>query len=218
MGVTERRVREKEQKRINMLDAAEFVLLEKGLDHLSMEDVAEKAEVSKGSLYQYFQNKNDLVLGICYRATHLLNESFKEVLESKRKGLMLVRELGERYLNYVKDHPQYYSSMKFLDNLGSSEVDGESDYLELCTKNRQEGFRLVVEAIQRGIDDGSIKNDFPAEQLALLFWSTSHGVVTISYMHQNYEHFKLLDHIGMQENELFNAYMHILGCGIAADS
>ena len=218
MGVTERRIREKERKRSIMLDAAEFILLEKGLDHLSMEDVAEKAEVSKGSLYQYFQNKNDLVLGICYRATHLLNESFKEVLESKRKGLILVRELGERYLNYVKDHSQYCSSMKFLDNLSSSEVDGESDYLELCKKNRQEGFRLVVEAIQRASHDGSIKNDFPAEQLALLFWSTSHGVVTISYMHQNYEHFKLLEHIGMQENELFNAYMHILGCGIAADS
>lgn len=216
MGVTERRIREKERKRSTMLDAAESILIEKGLDRLSMEDVAEKAEVSKGSLYQYFQNKNDLVLGICFRATHLLNESFKEVLESNRSGLMLVRELGERYLNYVKDHPQYYSSMKFLDNLHSSGVGGESDYLELCTQNRQEGFRLMVEAIQRGIEDGSIKNDFPAEQLALLFWSTSHGVVTISYMHQNYEHFKLLERIGMQENELFNAYMHILGCGIAA--
>ena len=45
-----------------MLDAAESILLENGLDHLSMEDVADKAEVSKGSLYQYFQNKNDLVL------------------------------------------------------------------------------------------------------------------------------------------------------------
>lgn len=218
MGVTERRIREKERKRSTMLDAAESILLEKGLDHLSMEDVAGRAEVSKGSLYQYFQNKNDLVLGICYRATHLLNESFEEVLESNRSGLMLVRELGERYLNYVKNHPQYYSSMKFLDNLHSSGVGGESDYLELCTQNRQEGFRLMVEAIQRGIDDGSIKNDFPAEQLALLFWSTSHGVVTISYMHQNYEHFKLLERIGMQENELFNAYMHILGCGIAANT
>ncbi len=218
MGITERRIREKERKRSTMLDAAESILIEKGLDHLSMEYVAEKAEVSKGSLYQYFQNKNDLVLGICYRATQLLNNSFKEVLESNRNGLMLVRELCERYLNYVKDHPQYYSSMKFLDNLHSSGVGGESDYLELCTKNRQEGFRLMVEAIQRGIDDGSIKNDFPAEQLALLFWSTSHGVVTISYMHQNYEHFKLLERIGMQENELFNAYMHILGCGIAADT
>ena len=218
MGVTERRIREKERKRSTMLDAAESILLEKGLDHLSMEDVAGRAEVSKGSLYQYFQNKNDLVLGICYRATHLLNESFEEVLESNRSGLMLVRELGERYLNYVKDHPQYYSSMKFLDNLHSSGVGGESDYLELCTQNRQEGFRLMVEAIQRGIDDGSIKNDFPAEQLALLFWSTSHGVVTISYMHQNYEHFRLLERIGMQENELFNAYMHILGCGIAANT
>ncbi len=154
MGVTERRIREKERKRSTMLDAAESILLEKGLDHLSMEDVAGRAEVSKGSLYQYFQNKNDLVLGICYRATHLLNESFKEVLESNRSGLMLVRELGERYLNYVKDHPQYYSSMKFLDNLHSSGVGGESDYLELCTQNRQEGFRLMVEAIQRGIDDG----------------------------------------------------------------
>ena len=62
--------------------------------------------------------------------------------------------------------------MKFLDNLHSTGVGGESDYLELYQKSTRR-FRLMVEAIQRGIDDGSIKNDFPAEQLALLFWSTS---------------------------------------------
>jgi TetR/AcrR family transcriptional regulator len=215
MGVVERREREKERKRNTMLDAAESILMDRGLEHLSMDDVAEKAEVSKGSLYLYFQNKNDLVLGICYRATHLLNESFRKVLDSNRSGLSLVRELGETYLHYVKNHPQYYSSMKFLDNLHSTREGTESEYLQLCTQNRQEGFRLMVEAIQRGMDDGSIKQELPAEQLALLFWSTSHGVVTISYMHQNYEHFKLLDRIGMKEEDMFDAYMHILSHGFA---
>ena len=58
MGVIERREREKERKRNTMLDAAESILMDRGLEHLSMDDVAEKAEVSKGSLYLYFQNKN----------------------------------------------------------------------------------------------------------------------------------------------------------------
>ena len=64
MGVTERKEREKEFKRSIMLEAAEELILEKGLDQLNMDEVAERAEVSKGSLYQYFNNKNDLVLGI----------------------------------------------------------------------------------------------------------------------------------------------------------
>ena len=58
MSVVERREREKERKRNTMLDAAESILMDRGLEHLSMDDVAEKAEVSKGSLYLYFQNKN----------------------------------------------------------------------------------------------------------------------------------------------------------------
>ena len=120
MGVIERREREKERKRNTILDAAESILMDRGLEYLSMDDVAEKAEVSKGSLYLYFQNKNDLVLGICYRATHLLNESFRSVLNSNGSGLSLVRELGKTYLHYVKNHPQYYSSRKGVENLQST--------------------------------------------------------------------------------------------------
>ena len=47
MGIIERKEREKEQKRSLMLQAAEVLILDKGLESLNMDEVAEKAEVSK---------------------------------------------------------------------------------------------------------------------------------------------------------------------------
>ena len=60
MGIAERKEREKEQRRKAILDAAEKVFFEKGLKYSTMDDVAEEAELSKGTLYLYFKNKEEL--------------------------------------------------------------------------------------------------------------------------------------------------------------
>jgi TetR/AcrR family transcriptional regulator len=50
MGITERKEREKEQRRNAIIDAAEKIFFTKGMDNSTMDDVAEEAELSKGTL------------------------------------------------------------------------------------------------------------------------------------------------------------------------
>jgi len=50
----------------------------------------------------------------------------------------------------------------------------------------------------------------------LLLWSTSHGVVNMAYMHENAQHFKLLDHLGIDLETMFAGYMKLIGNGIKA--
>ena len=86
MGIKERREREKEQRRNDILDAAEQMFFEKGYNATKMDDVAEKAELSKGTLYLYFKNKEELYFGLTHRALLNLRERFRVVLDGDGNG------------------------------------------------------------------------------------------------------------------------------------
>lgn len=217
MGISERKEREKELKRSLILESAEELILEKGLDHLNMDEVAERAEVSKGSLYLYFNSKTDLVLGICHKASSMLNAESSKVLTMDIPGLEMVYHLGINYLEFANQHAEFFSAMRFLENYKDTESAKNSSYLKMCSDNRQEGFRVMVRAIQIGMQDGSINSSYDPEELALLLWSTSHGVVGIAHMHNNAGHFKLLDNIGLSLDTMFKGYMKLIGCGIATE-
>ncbi|MDL1893205.1 helix-turn-helix transcriptional regulator, partial [Sphingobacteriales bacterium CHB3] len=51
MGIIERKEREKEQRREEIVTAAEKIFFEKGLAIATMDEIAEAAELSKGTLY-----------------------------------------------------------------------------------------------------------------------------------------------------------------------
>ena len=60
MGIAERKEREKQQRKEEIIQAAESVFYSLGLDQATMDDIAAKAELSKGTLYLYFRSKEDL--------------------------------------------------------------------------------------------------------------------------------------------------------------
>ena len=60
MGTRERREREKENRRNQILNAAKEIFMSKGLRAATMEEIARKAELSPGTIYTYFRNKEEL--------------------------------------------------------------------------------------------------------------------------------------------------------------
>lgn len=217
MGITERKERERELKKSMMLEAAETLILEKGLDSLNMNEVADRAEVSKGSLYQYFDSKTELVLGICDKATALLTEEIKKVLTIDKKGIELVHMIGATFMTFVTQHPEYFRAMRFHDNLRETNSLDDSSYLGSCSNNMHESFTCMVRAIQIGMQDGSINTTYDPKELAVILWAASHGMVSMAYQHQNTQHFNLLNELGINTKSLFDSFMKIVGCGIAAD-
>jgi AcrR family transcriptional regulator len=217
MGISERKEREKELKKSIMLEAAEALILEKGLDNLNMNEVADRAEVSKGSLYQYFDSKTDLVLGICNKATTLLSKEIKKVLTQDRPGIELVHMIGATFMTFVSEHPEYFRAMRFHDNLKETSNLEDSNFLSSCSNNMHESFTCMVRAIQIGMQDGSINPSYDPKELALILWATSHGMVNMAYQHQNTQHFSLLNELGIDLRSLFENFMKMIGCGIATD-
>lgn len=217
MGTSERKEREREQKRALILNAAEGLIVEKGLDSLNMDEVAERAEVSKGSLYHYFNNKTDVVLGICNKATKMLSVEISDVLTKDLPGIEMVYSIGATFLKFATSRPEFFRAMRFFDNLNETHQLGDSDFIPQCQSNMDTSFTSMVRAIQIGMQDGSIDDSYDAKELAVLLWSTSHGLVNLAYLHQNTPHFKLIEKNKVEIKALFEGYMKLIGRGMAAD-
>lgn len=180
MGVAERKEREKEQRRNAIIDAAEKVFFSKGLETATMDEVAELAEFSKGTLYLYFKNKNDLFHAIIARALEILYGLFKAAAEKEKTGFDKIRAIGRAYYEFYKKEPDYFSAMLHQE-IHDVDPEGLEDTPNFarCHELGNEIFSLLQETVKFGIRDGTVRKDLDPLKLSLVLWGHSAGVLHI---------------------------------------
>jgi TetR/AcrR family transcriptional regulator len=90
-----RRERQKMLQRQEMLAAALELFSEKGYRNVSMQEIAEKAEFSIGTLYKFFNNKEDLYKGLLLEQFHRFHQALTRAIEEPDDEIQKLR-------NYVK--------------------------------------------------------------------------------------------------------------------
>jgi len=116
MTISERREREKERRRNEIINAAETLFFVKGFEAVTLDEIAEKAELSKGTLYLYFKNKMDIYFAIACRGLELMLGLFAEAVKGQSNGLQRVRAIGEAYHRFFSAHNDYFQTVVFWDN------------------------------------------------------------------------------------------------------
>jgi TetR/AcrR family transcriptional regulator len=178
MGVAERKEREKEQRRSAIVDAAEEVFFSRGVENATMDEVAEKAELSKGTLYLYFKNKNDLFHAIVARALEILFNMFQRAVKNEEKGIDKIRAIGTAYIEFYKKNPDYYNSMlhQEVHEFDQSDME-ENPNMALCQELGEKIFGLMGEVVKTGIMDGTIRKDLDPAKLPIVLWGHAAGVL-----------------------------------------
>jgi len=108
VSVKERRKREKRQREETILQAAEEIIRQDGFVNLSMDKIAEKAELSKGTLYLYFENKQQLLIGIIKGHMDELIERLERVFKKRGELRQLLRELVVILLDFYKNSEELF--------------------------------------------------------------------------------------------------------------
>lgn len=98
MGINERREREKAERRKTILNAARDLILERGVERVSMEDIARKAEFSKATVYLYFPGKDVLLNEISEEAARVYLEHFRPISESGLTGIAALKCFWRGYV------------------------------------------------------------------------------------------------------------------------
>ncbi len=176
MGIKERKEREKERRRQQIIVAAKRVFSEKGYTRATVEDIAQEAELSPGTLYLYFKNKEELFASLSLRILQYLMIRLKEVasdnandcaatLENLKKAMFDVYAFdADALINLF-----HLQSSETLKNLSPPLLD---ELNALTRKANKEIAAIFEQGISRGI---FIKNQ--PVVLADIFWSMFSGVV-----------------------------------------
>jgi len=176
MGTLERKARERISRENMILDAAEEVFFSRGFDQSTMDDVAKTAELSKGSLYNYFKNKNELCIGIVGRSLRLLIKYMEKCLTKQATGLEKISSMAKAFMLFKQENPEYYCALQsYKQHSGGCGVDSKflnSSMDENCHVNG-----LIIDLIKDGINDASIKENVNPEKAANALWGEFNGML-----------------------------------------
>jgi len=104
VGTTGRREREKAKRREDILQAARDVFFKDGSRRATIDDVAARAEVSKGTVYLYFESKEAILAHLVLEGLDILS-GLLETAYAAKKDLTAderVRRLARAYLKFAK--------------------------------------------------------------------------------------------------------------------
>ena len=176
MGIQERKEREKERRRQQIIVAAKRVFTEKGFNKATMEDIAKEAELSPGTLYLYFKNKEELYASLSLRilqylhirVTHVNKEtslSTDEKLKALRDAMYDVYDFDPLSIINMF-HLQSSDTLKNLSDTLIGEIKDLS----------QKSIGAIAKIFEEGVENGQFVDYHPVE-LADIFWSMFSGVI-----------------------------------------
>jgi AcrR family transcriptional regulator len=208
MTTKARRKREKEERQQSILQAAREVFFENGFHQATVETVAERAEVSKGTVYLYFESKETIL-------AHLLLEVLRELAGELEKACMAeeplsaderLRRLGWAYFRFFQEEPRYFHFLTAMDRGRFREVVAPVVY-QKALECSMEGLDWVVRAVEQGIAEGTFV-PCDARQAAATLWATLNGVLELM------AHPLRREMIGLESEALYEAALEIVIQGL----
>lgn len=179
MTAAARRQREKEARREAILEAAEARLRDVGPHTLTMDEVAQLAELSKGALYLYFPSKDALLAAVAERrmASHL--PRVRAAVLRARTGIDRVIAIVRAHQSRFREEPEVFRMM--IEWLLQPDLDDRSEDFAAYRARVDEAFGMLIEALQEGRRDGSIRADVDPLHQAMNLWSSSLGVFLMQH-------------------------------------
>lgn len=171
MTIAERRARQQEALRQQILDAARAIFVTDGYEALTMRRVAEAIDYSPTAIYLHFQDKAALVHAICEETfTGLIRRLEKLHARHQDDPAAYLRAGLRAYVEFGLAHPSHYTATFILTPKNTG-----YDYDTSAGKRAFEFLRGTVEAgVHAGVFDAA---DVDATAQAL--WAGVHGVVSL---------------------------------------
>ncbi|MGH8794326.1 MAG: TetR/AcrR family transcriptional regulator [Stackebrandtia sp.] len=161
-----------------LLRAAEEAFAERAVDDVTVEEIAERAGVAVGSLYNHFGSKAGLHAAVVERAVDVDRNYMDRAYTADRTPRERINAAAEEYLRFYLDHPEYFRMLAFPGDPGRYPAGRElSD--RMAEAIAAQNSRLVDE-LRRGVEAGLLRPVDP-EAVATVLWAAWNGVISLGW-------------------------------------
>jgi len=174
MGTKQRREREKEALRQDILDAARELFVKEGYENVSMRRVAEKIEYSPTTIYLYFEDKASLLYAICEETFAKLAKRQEAIARDSDEPIETLRQVCRAYVDFGLKYPNHYK-LTFINH--PQHPEDEKRHL------REESMGMKAYGNLRSGVEACIKakkfRETNIEAVTQLIWAGGHGVTSL---------------------------------------
>ncbi|MCP4358929.1 MAG: TetR/AcrR family transcriptional regulator [Chloroflexi bacterium] len=180
---TTRRQRERKARRQLILDAAKAAFAERGFQNTTVEGIANRAELAVGTLYRYFQSKEEIYVSLLFAAMDLFRQNIEATQASGAPPDEQLRGVWRFFYDFYVEQPESYLAFVFLHNEGLRDVIS-AEVLAEINQRADENFRLVGEIFQVGVEAG-IYRPVDSRGVVDVLWSLLMGLVQLTETRRN---------------------------------
>lgn len=166
---------EREKLRISILDAARTLFVERGIEAVSMREIAKKINYSPTTLYHHFADKEALLQAVCDEDFLKLAISMREIM--KLPDLIArIGALAQGYAMFALQNPNHYRLMFMTPRMPCA-----SDATTIQRGNpEQDAYAQLKLVVQDAFEAGLFRQDLTNfELIAQTMWASIHGVCSL---------------------------------------
>ena len=182
MGVKERKARQKENLRQEILDAARELFVAEGYENVSMRKIAEKIEYSPTTIYLYFKDKAELVQEICDETFAKLIKKLDRLRHAHPDPLECLQKCLQTYVEFALQNPSHYE-VTFI--MAMQDRQEAADAYRFHGSLGEQSFKHLRDLVAVCMEQGILrKND--VELVSQSIWACGHGVASLLIMHTDF--------------------------------
>lgn len=170
MSVSDRKMREKQERRDVILEAARQLFLQDGFASVSMRKIASEIEYSPMSLYQYFGGKDEILEALCRRTFDGLSQSLRAIPSGAGTPLDRLRAGLNIYVRFGLEHPRDYELTFLTRRTAAAKPDGDPPI-------GMEAFAILRQHVAAAIESGVLA--VQEEEAAQTLWAGVHGITAL---------------------------------------
>ncbi|MDF1821779.1 MAG: TetR/AcrR family transcriptional regulator [Alcanivoracaceae bacterium] len=165
-----RRAQEFRQREREILDAALALFLEEGEDRVTVEMIADRVGIGKGTIYKHFETKNEIYLLLMIRYEEELADIFQRIQESDDK-----ERLAREYFRFRISEPKRYM---LFDRLEHKVIKDHAvpELVDKLHRIRAANFEHLQDIVKLRIEEGSLEDVNPIYHICAA-WALAHGAV-----------------------------------------
>jgi AcrR family transcriptional regulator len=181
MSTLSRREREKQQRKNDIVEAAEALFSEKGFKATTMQEISERVELSKGTIYLYFKSKEELYLSVCVKGVAEFGEDLEAAARAAGGLEDVIRAVYIAYIRHSLEKPAIFRVLRdtFIEqvrqNLSHETIEEISGYIKGWLE-------LESGLLEEGIERGIFRQDLDAYGFSLTAWRMSTGLIELALL------------------------------------
>jgi AcrR family transcriptional regulator len=161
-GTPSKREQLREERRQQIIDAALFVFTQKGFHAANVSDVAAQAGVSQGTIYWYFESKEELLMAALLSFVEGIGEQAVEAMGQSTSASEKLRVLARTMADFPKEAAVLFPLFLSYWSSSSKREEAGRFWVELLVEYKDQ----LVAAVDEGMDSGEFR---PVDAEALVW-------------------------------------------------